>query len=212
MRKLHLHITIYLLASCLLLPCSCSTDDDESYTSLEQDIYSNSPLWSGLFAATWMLEGNPVGDTQLNVLNDGSASTLPVKVIHDTMFPEAASVGIRLESLTNDWQMTFQGDWSMGYASSGRSQSSYYFAINNTICKQAITIDGAPMQSQWFFTPKLPVAIYNVAWDQWTINAPLDSIQVTDAYTGDIVRVKRFTPAANLSLITTKRMTRDLGN
>ena len=205
-------ITTFLLALCLLQLSSCSIDDEDDALPNIYFNETNSHPWSGFFAATWILEGNPVGETQLTVLDDGNANSLPVKVIHDAMFPDAASVAIRHESFTNDWRMAIQGDWMMNYASSGRSQSSYYFAIDNTMCEQPIAINGTPMQSHWFFTPKLPVAIYNIAWDQWTINAPLDSIMVTDAYTGDTVKMKHFTPAASLSLITTKRMSRNLGN
>ena len=196
---------------CAMLLVACSIEDNDRQQNpylnegTSQGLYGNNEF-DGEFAINWMVNGEVVGSSLLQVSMGANVLELPFQWLHHTIFPDAKEV---------KWpEWIYEPDiWGMRIALTGYSDDTNYFTVKGTEHNQQVIVDGKTMDYTVYFSKDNSIAIYYKNWDAWSAITPIDSIRVYDETAREVVDVKRFTPAINLSFNSTKRTkARDSGN
>lgn len=202
-----------ILAFTLL--AACSTGDDESfmqwtetnYNSADDNGLTMNDVFNGEFAISWMLDGEQLDTTRIQVLRGLNVLQPPTRWFCQQAFPNASTVVSTADDVTQIWGTHIR--------LTGYSDDNVYFVIGNTNYIQPVEADGQRMVYIVWFTPGKSTAVYNKTWDTWAAVTPVDSITVYDdsqLHRGTLVSTTRFVPAANLTFTSTQRTnTPDLG-
>ena len=165
------------LLGCWML-AACSIDDDKSvYPQGDNAMYLASKDgamntgWNGEFAISWLVNGEEVDTTRLQVMVQTNVLSMPLEWLNSVAFPEAQQV--------TTWDADDAG-WDWHFSLTGYSEYSVYFAIKNTQYYHRAMVDGKLLGYRVSFAPEQSTAVYSSQWDSWTAATPIDSIEVVD--------------------------------
>ena len=194
------------LMTCALLLTGCSIDDGDSASEeypMDDRGLSMRDEFNGEFAINWMVDGEVVDTTRLQVAQGATVLSMPFDWLHQQIFQKTdASIEIRDDEISK-----MCGLW---LRLTGYTDSNVYFNITRSTYTQRVFVDDHSFEYYVYFSTDKATAIYSKQWDSWAATIPIDSIQVTDDsirvnHRPAVVDVIRFNPARILSFISTKR-------
>lgn len=173
-----------LLLALLLPLVACSSGDFDSGMNDLPFYESGSAVnpvrisW-GVYEARWLVDGQSLGDCQLQVWNQFNVELPAVYLLEQVLTYN----GIAINGGDGDKEVSYESNRDLGYqitAYTGDGQKNYYYNVRATRYQFGFRRDGHTWHCQVCLTPERSVAVFDSGAMQWTAMLSVDSLVVRD--------------------------------